>query len=127
MALGWRGQRMDRATLTTLLLSIGFGFLLLKSRRFVEYFPPFALIFAGMSCAPLIERALAAPVRWHRRLATIALAVGLVAPLAPTLARARETMSRSAPSATYAAASGWLRERTLAGSLIFQTDWGDFP
>jgi hypothetical protein len=36
-------------------------------------------------------------------------------------------MSRSAPSVTYAAASGWLRERTPPGSLIFQTDWDDFP
>jgi hypothetical protein len=127
LALGWRGQRMDRATLTALLISIAFGFLLLKSRRFVEYFPPFALIFAALSSAPLIEQWRAGPARWRRHLVAIVVTVALLAPLGLTLDRARAAMSRSAPSATYADASAWLRERTPAGSMIFQTDWDDFP
>jgi hypothetical protein len=127
MALGWRDRRMDRATLTALLLSIAFGFLLLKSRRFVEYFPPFALIFAALSSAPLIEQWRAGSARGYRHLAAIVVLVALVVAPALTLGRARATMSRSAPGATYAAASGWLREHTPAGSMIFQTDWDDFP
>jgi hypothetical protein len=127
LALGWRTRRIDRASLAALLISIMFGFLLLKSRRFIEYFPPFALIFAALSCAPLVEQWRAGLVRWQRRLAMIAVLAALAAPLALTLGQARAAMGRSAPSATYAAASGWLRQHTPAGSLIFQTDWDDFP
>jgi hypothetical protein len=36
-------------------------------------------------------------------------------------------MSRSGPSATYPGAAGWLQRTTPAGSLVFQTDWDDFP
>jgi hypothetical protein len=127
LALGWRERRIDRATLTALLLSIVFGLLLLKSRRFIEYFPPFALLFAALSSAPLLEQWRAAPARWQRRLAAIVVVAALAAPLALTLGQARADMGRSAPSATYAAASGWLREHTPAGSMVVQTDWDDFP
>jgi hypothetical protein len=127
LALGWRERRIDRATLTALLLSIVFGFLLMKSRRFIEYFPPFALIFAALSSAPLIEQWRAGIARHYRRLAALALVAALAAALALTLVQARAAMSRSAPGATYAAAAGWLREHTSDGSMIFQTDWDDFP
>ncbi|KPV48091.1 hypothetical protein SE17_39930, partial [Kouleothrix aurantiaca] len=55
LALGWQRQRIDRATLVALLLSIVFGLMLFRARRFVEYFPPFALIFAALSCAALLR------------------------------------------------------------------------
>ncbi|MBK9711252.1 MAG: hypothetical protein IPO81_07970 [Kouleothrix sp.] len=127
LALGWRARPIDRATLTAFLLSVAFGFLMFKSRRFVEYYPPFALIFAALSCAPLTERWLAEGRPWPRRLAGLLLAVALLAPLAPTLPQARLAMSRSASSDTYAAASRWLAREAPAGSLVFQTDWDDFP
>ena len=51
-ALIWRGQKFDRATLTAFALAVFFGLLTFKSRRFIEYFPAFALIFAALSvCA----------------------------------------------------------------------------
>src|SRR5574341_767243 len=92
LALGWRGKRMDRPTFVAFALSIIFGIMLLKSRRFVEYYPAFAVIFAAFSLSPLIEDWLAARPRWTR-LAPLALAAALVAPLVLTLSQAREIMS----------------------------------
>jgi hypothetical protein len=126
LALGWRERRIDRATLLAFGMSVAFGFLLFKSRRFVEYFPPFALIFAALSIGPLLDGWVAGRPRL-RWLAPLLLAVALAAPLGLTVTRARGVMAGSRPAETYAAASHWLRERAAPGSMIFQTDWDDFP
>lgn len=125
LALGWREQRIDRQTLTALLLSIVFGIMLLKARRFVEYFPPFALIFAAFGCAPLLVRW--ATTRSQQRWGALVL-LGLLAPaLGTTLGAARLSLADSPPATRYAAASQWLESNTPSGSMIFQTDWDDFP
>jgi hypothetical protein len=125
LALGWREQHIDRPTLTALLLSIVFGLLLFKARRFVEYFPPFALIFTALSSAPLLRTW--STSRLYRRWATLLLIGALAAPLGGALGAARLTMAESRPAATYKAAAEWLGTHTPPGSLIFQTDWDDFP
>jgi hypothetical protein len=125
LALGWRGERIDRPTMTTLLLSIVFGLLLFKARRFVEYFPPFALIFAALSSAALLRAW--STTRQQSRWATFLFIGALAAPLGATLGAARITMAQSQPAATYRAAAEWLGTHTPPGSLIFQADWDDFP
>lgn len=140
LALGWRGRRMDRAALTVFLLAAGFGFMLFKARRFVEYYPAFALIFLAVSAAPLVDDLLVHlytrvwPARWAalarlpwKRLAPLAFALVLAVPLAATLPRARAAMAASAPADLYAGASAWLKANSAPGSLVFQTDWDDFP
>lgn len=125
-ALGWRGQKFDRATLTAFALAVLFGFLTFKSRRFIEYFPPFALIFAALSVSPLLDRA-AGPDR-VKRLVPIGLLAIMIAPLFITLTQARSAMAeQSKPAETYAAASYWIAQHAEPGALIFQTDWDDFP
>jgi len=116
VAMIGRGQKFDRVMLITFLLAIVFGVLLFKSRRFVEYFPAFALIFATAG----IRQSDKLPPRW--------LIVILIVPLIITLTQARATMAdQTKPADTYAAASYWLARNTPPGSLIFQTDWDDFP
>ena len=136
LAAGWRGRRMDRATLTAFGLSVVFGLMLLKARRFVEYYPAFALIFLALSASPVLsawEAAWSADVRAGRarklapRLAPLALALVLAVPLGVTLRQARAAMARSKPPTLYAGASAWLAQNTPPGSLVFQTDWDDFP
>jgi hypothetical protein len=56
VALGLSNQRMKSHTATALFIAIFFGILLFQSRRFIEYFPPFALIFAAMAWMPLIGK-----------------------------------------------------------------------
>jgi hypothetical protein len=38
-----------------LLAALLFGLMLFQARRFIEYFPPFALIFAAFAGAPLFQ------------------------------------------------------------------------
>src|SRR5215211_5157029 len=54
LALGLSGRKMDVRTALGLLISLLFGLMLFQARRFVEYFPPFALIFAAFAWAPLL-------------------------------------------------------------------------
>jgi hypothetical protein len=127
LGLGWSGRRMDRATLTAFALSVLFGLMLFKSRRFVEYFPPFALLFCALAVAPVLAEWRAAGGIWRRRVAPIVLLVLLAAPLSLTVLRARENLSGTTLHQTFAGAAGWLRANGEADAVVFQTDWDDFP
>ena len=128
VALIGRAQKFDRVTLTTFALAVFFGLLTFKSRRFIEYFPAFALIFVALSVAQVAN--LRAPVvDWRYKIGyPIGLLAILIVPLLITLIQARSTMAnQSKPADTYAAASYWIARHASPGALIFQTDWDDFP
>lgn len=152
LSLGLSGKRMQLRTAVAFLLACFFGLMLFQSRRFIEYFPPFALVFAAFAWSPLIETAsehveVSIPRRASpghpRRFPAAALLPGraalkkwlpalvLIAILLPgissTFKMSRASLQASKPYETYAAASAWLAGHTPAGSLVFQTDWDDFP
>ena len=128
LALGWREERIDRATLVGLGLAGIFGLMLFRSRRFVEYFPPFALLFLAFASAPLLRGWLAQPAagRPWRRLAPAAALVALAVLLTLTVRDARALVAASRPADLYADAMLWLGEEAPPGATIFQTDWDDF-
>ena len=129
LALGWREKRIDKPTLVSLGLVVLFGYMLFESRRFVEYFPPFALIFFALSVAPLLHDWLA---EWGEKrpfllqLVPIAMLLLLAYPLYVGLNDARGLMDNSKPADRYADATIWLHDNAPAGTLVFQTDWDDF-
>jgi len=129
LALGWREKRIDKPTLVALGLMVLFGYMLFESRRFVEYFPPFALIFFALSAAPILREWLA---EWGGKrpyltqLAPIALLVLLAYPLTVGLTDARELVADSSPADRYADATIWLHDNAPNGTMVFQTDWDDF-
>lgn len=125
LAWGWRKERMDRVALTIFFVTILFAVMLFRSRRFVEYFPAFALIFAAIGAAPLFENWIANRRKWNKFAPGITLVI-LAIPIALTLNQARDAVGRSKPADLYAEAAAWLHENTPPGSLIFQTDWDDF-
>lgn len=130
LAVGWRDKRLDKSTLVAFALAVVFGFMLFKSRRFVEYFPPFALLFAALAVAPVLRGWMAA-WRQQRPFLITALPIALVAilafPLYQTVSDGRELVSNSKPADQYAAAALFLREQTAAtDAMVFQTDWDDF-
>jgi intracellular septation protein A len=55
LALGLSGKRIDLRTLFSLFLAGLFGLMLFQSRRFIEYFPAFALVFAAFAWTPVIQ------------------------------------------------------------------------
>jgi hypothetical protein len=137
-ALGLTGRKMDARTALGLFVSLLFGSMLFQARRFVEYFPPFALIFAAFAWAPLLESK-PDPVQTtstpqpqfisllHSYLPVTVLLLALVLSMVRSIAPARAAVDRSKPYGLYANASLWLEKNTAAGARVFQTDWDDFP
>ena len=139
LALGLAGRKMDVRTALALLVSLLFGLMLFQARRFVEYFPPFALIFATFAWTPLFLP-IADPVpstasprdsisQFNLRayFPVILLSLVVAVSIARSIPPARESLGSSKPYDLYAGASAWLEENTEAGTRIFQTDWDDFP
>jgi hypothetical protein len=134
-ALGLSSKKMDVRTAFTLLLALLFGLMFLQARRFVEYFPPFALIFAAFAWTPLIQDFISASAastestlkRIPASLPALLLSVAIILSVGRSIPRAREAIDNSKPYHLYAGASLWLEENTPPGSRVFQTDWDDFP
>jgi hypothetical protein len=129
---------MDARTALSLFVSLLFGLMLFQARRFVEYFPPFALIFAALAWAPLLEFQVPSSklidllssesVSTQRNLLIGAfLTMAISISIARTVPQAQAAMERAKPYGLYANASAWLEKNTPAGSRVFQTDWDDFP
>ncbi|MFT3895031.1 MAG: hypothetical protein QM730_25680 [Anaerolineales bacterium] len=139
LALGLSPRKMDVRTATSLLIALLFGLMLFQARRFVEYFPPFALIFATFAWAPLfydhrpVPVSSADPPRERFRFAIqnhipiILLSLAVALSIARSIPPAREALQKSKPYELYAGASAWLSENTSTGERVFQTDWDDFP
>jgi len=134
-ALGLSARKMDVRITFTLLIALLFGIMFLQARRFVEYFPPFALIFTAFAWAPLLTDSVPGSVssadsplgRILASLPMILLSAAVVVSIVRSVPRAREAIAKSKPYDLYAGASHWLEANTPAGSRVFQTDWDDFP
>ena len=133
-ALGFAGRKMDLRTTTSFLIVLLFGLMLFKARRFVEYFPPFALIFAAFAWAPLFggeDRPAPSDTGYVARLQvhlpiillTVAVSLGIV----KTIPATQKSIIDSKPYTLYQGASDWLAQNTPTGERVFQTDWDDFP
>ncbi|NWG33557.1 MAG: hypothetical protein HXY42_03875 [Chloroflexi bacterium] len=134
-ALGLTSCRMDVRTAFALLASLLFGLMLMQARRFVEYFPPFALIFAAFAwAAHFLDRQFACRIstpspfkRILHNAPLLLLSAAVILGASRSIPRAGEAINDSKPYDLYAGASQWLVENTPAGSRVFQTDWDDFP
>lgn len=137
LALGLNERRMDARTATTFLVSILFGVMLFRARHFIEYFAPFALIFAAFSWESLIHsspRLPAAGVQlakhrwaWFRNWLPLFLILLFLLPgLWITFQDARNSVKGSTSFERYAQAAAWLENNTPPGERVFQTDWDDF-
>ncbi len=152
LALGLRGEKMEVRTAMSLLTAMMFGLLLFQSRRFVEYFPPFALIFCCFAWQPFFSATRTQSgsnsysidsgssiiaqgegtnsrlkIFLKNRMAVIFLTLIILFGMAMNLPKARASIRTAKPYSQFAGASNWLKKNTPAGGLIFQTDWDDFP
>jgi hypothetical protein len=136
-AIGLLATRLERRegrarTICLLLFSTFLLLLTMKSRRFIEYWPPFAVVFAAFALEPFLAKWEweDLPEGWARHVAAAALFVATAILGAVLMTNVRETRAsvsgESAPD-VYAGAAAWMRENTPEGSLVFNTDWDDFP
>jgi hypothetical protein len=135
---------MGVSTATALFFGLVLGLMLFQARRFVEYFPPFALIFAALAWSTVLRRPGLAgaegradsetgppdqqgSVLW-RKIGVAAIAVGVLAVgLWANLEASQVSVRASRSSQRFQAAADWLERHSPEGSLVFQTDWDDFP
>jgi hypothetical protein len=128
-ALGLAGRRMELRTTLGLLVSLMFGLMLFQARRFIEYFPPFALVFVCFAWAPFFTET-EAKDKWSKLVNKMPVAMLGVAVLAAgifSLTGARTSMQGAKHVSLYAGSSAWLENNTPNGARVFQTDWDDFP
>ena len=125
LALGLNKQRMNATTAIFFFVALFFGLLLLKSRRFVEYYPAFVLLFCAVAWKPIFED-------WQQgrprlaKMIPVVLALILVPAIGYNIIAERANLIDSTPYQRFAGASSWLKTHTPPGSRVFQTDWDDF-
>lgn len=124
-----RGVPLNGTSMGLLLLNVAFLVLTLKARRFIEYWPVFALLnaadMARLSAADVSEF-LSGGRSWTPRiriLAPIAAALLAIPALTTVRAHARPGTDHAAlrPAMTY------LAGHSPEGSLVFTDDWDVFP
>jgi hypothetical protein len=125
-ALLLRERRADSSTATLFLLTVMFGTLLFKSRRFVEYYPAFVLLFCALAWAPLFE-SWRQQKNWPAKILPVGLTLLFIPAIWSNIQITQGNVQDSKPYERFGAASAWLRANTPPGSRVYQTDWDDFP
>ena len=130
---GRPARQRDTSETTLLLVALLTLFMLFRSRRFIEYYPAFALLFAAaawgrhpLDVAHWLPARLRGGAGLLRRVALGGvIAFGLFLAATTVLATAQDARAARDP-ARFAGASAWLVAHTPTGAPIFQTDWDDF-
>jgi hypothetical protein len=132
--LFWRKFRPSTSTWLWL-ISLFSLILTIKSRRFIEYSVPFALIFSAAQLSPYLlkvtkENLKAVWHEWEFRVAVLVVLVfiGLGANLGyKNLKLLHSYFSQSASGYLYQGAATWLKNSTQAGDIVFNPQWDQFP
>lgn len=122
-------ERLNRSTLTLLLLTLAFSVLTLRSSRFLTYLVPFILLTAAVAADGLLKR------EWERRTgsdAAIGIAAFTVLALMPLIYNAIAVqgyvvkMENDYAFLKYAPCTQWLIGNSPEGSTVFAY-WDEFP
>jgi hypothetical protein len=111
----------DQPRLFWFLISTLYLFLLFKSRRFIEYFPPCAILFLAFAVRSHLKEQ-----RIVKRIALPAFLI-LAMFLVMTLSHVRNDVKSEPDTFAYKGGAEWLAQNTPVGSIVFHTDWDDFP
>lgn len=120
-----RRQADKSKTLFLLFVSILLLIALFKSRRFIEYWPPFAIIFAAFAVKLPSWQQLTASR--GKAVAAGGLLIAMTAVMTANVYRGCQSIRSEPDPFAYRGAAEWLASNTPAGSMVFNTDWDDFP
>lgn len=134
-------RRQSARSVTLFCLWLFFLLLTLKSRRYVEYYVPFALLFAAMSLSDSLRQ-----WRWKTlwpalrttvfgnvfgRIAGVAVVTYVLIVLPTVVIRDQVTNRRDLLNGfaltLYHNESQWIRQHTVPGAVVFHSDWDEFP
>ena len=138
-----------------LILSTALLLMIARWKRFAEYFPPFAILFAAFTLEqfwrgravftrlpddvmedlqPFLDRreptATAREIKHQetwRMIKAGLVAVALATALFVNVYRTAREIGESEPREYYAGGAAWMRANIPAGQMVFNTDWDDFP
>ncbi len=123
LAFDFRKRKDDSKPLFFLMLATLFLLLVWRWSRFVEYWPPFAVLFAAFTLNAVLPP-LRTRLQW---LAAGCVVVAVSVALAMNLREARDDVRTEADPVAMRGASEWLARHTPQGSIVFNTDWDEFP
>lgn len=139
MMLRFRAQ--SKQSFTLFLLTAFFFVLTLKSRRYVEYYIPIAVLFAAFSLSDSLKDGRWEKLRheladmffrrtWSRAVilvlsAMIIFAVGYIG--GRDFQNERHDLQSGFPVTRFAAVGAWLAANTPAGSRVVHSNWDEFP
>ncbi len=130
LAVQWSQLKRDKALWFWLLASALYFFLYLKSRRFAEYFPPFAIAFLAFATHQWVTdhaRAVYRSASIAARAGAGMLAAAIAAGAYMTVVSVREDIARQPSTNAYRDAALWLKQNSEPLETVFHSDWDDFP
>jgi len=132
----WRKFSVDRTYLTLVILSVGFGIITMRSRRYVEYLTPALWLWACYVLLPYLQSKpwqelrskLKVELGWLYTFLvvyfTLALPIGIVQSYLSTYWSLHDDAK---PITQFAAASQYIVQHTQPGEIVFTGQWDQFP
>ena len=138
LALSFQGRVLSRRSLTFLFINLLFLVMFFRARRFVEYWPAFAVLFSASaiqesrpSLLALVEVYFPRISRENWKIFRMASLSGLIVALSVAAAisaqRAMDSIRESAPVDRFAEAASWLKANTPKDAIVFNAQWDIFP
>lgn len=156
IAFDWSDRRRAARPLFFLVFSTLLMIASFRSRRFVEYWPPFAILFAAFTLQALFDRARggvaslpehvlddlqpfldrheSAEARARRRQreylktgAAVFISLVLGVVLIANVYETAKSLGEESGPDRYRSGMEWVRNHVPAGEMVFNTDWDDFP
>ncbi len=117
------GRRWSHRTLFIFLISLVFLLATMKSKRFIEYWPAFSVMFCAFSVRDIWQ--------WPRLAASpyfrAGLIIALIFPLHVTHKNLADDLTDAQLTHRYQGGATWIAGNTQPGEIIFNSDWDLFP
>lgn len=116
-----------------LILSLFFFALALKSRRFAEYWVPFAILFSAYSLSTYLEKLSWADLKkqtfayWQVQASAGILFLAILAMAWQNVSLVNNYLKQANSTTAYKGVSKWLLQNSRPGEIVFNTKWDQTP